>query len=264
MDEKEIKSLERRARALMASRAISPARMDVVHSLMQNESLAPGERYLAIIDLIKNNPEKKVKRTEKDSRIRNRRQQAPEACSDIKRGATREDVSDLYAPTESFRYIGDILRRYGHLKLFKIRYLVHRNNRFGIGFKKRIIPSKRLVKIFNDLWERQNAVADRLSRVMTDLLEDPSERSPQAFNYLRIISKWLLTAPLVKYRYDEIKWMERVHFEREFRSYAMKYFSIKKIDPLLKEALIEKVEERIRLHGDPGMAEGGKIGRAHV
>lgn len=253
MDDSEIRNLERKARALIAGRDIPPSRMEVVRSLLNNESLNPEERYLSIIDLIKDCPGKKPRRIKRERAVQGdqRTASAPrESESTVVRHASRSDVADLYAPLESSEGIDRIGRKYEHLKLFKKRYLVHRDNRFGIGFRKRMIPTKRLLGVFTEVVGYQESITEKLGRVLNDILEDEGEKDPTVFNYIVFVRKWLLHQPLVKYRYNEIKWMERHQFEREFRNYIVTYYMVKKIDPKVKEMLLDRINGRLRSMAD--------------
>ena len=59
MDQNEIKTLERRAKAMLLSKDIPSGKMKVVRALLNNDSVEPAEKYGAIIDLIKEYPERK-------------------------------------------------------------------------------------------------------------------------------------------------------------------------------------------------------------
>ncbi len=250
MKENEVRNLERKARALIAGKDIPKSRMDVVRALLVNETLNPEERYLSIIDLIKSCPDKKARRPERGRIVAADSRQWIAAGTDEPRAA-RDDVADLYSPLESSENVDAILQKYRHLKLFRKRYLVHRNNRFGIGFRKRLIPTRRLQGIFSMIYGYQEELSSALSKVMNRILEDENEKDPTLFNYVKLLRKWLSSAPMIKYRYDELKWMERHQFEREFRSYAATFFSVKKIDARVKESILEGVTRRLRPADDP-------------
>ena len=66
------KRVERRARAMLISKDIPTQKMDVVRSLMNNDSLETFEKYSAIIDLVQSCPEKKVKRYDDDHKVKTR------------------------------------------------------------------------------------------------------------------------------------------------------------------------------------------------
>ncbi len=257
-----LKSLERRVNILLNSREIPEARMDVVKSLMNDPTIHHQERYRAVIELIQKCPDKKVSRNRRvernggkdSSRTGNRKNDTDTEKVDEKKSVI---YSDYFSPTETAYYLERLTGNYRRLKLFKRRYLVHRNNRFGIGIRKRLIPSKRLIRAFALLADTQDSLLERLSAAILAILDDEKIEDPTHFNYLRLVRKWLLDTPLVRHRYADIKWMERQHFDREISSYVMNFLSFQKIDPKEKEGTLLQLENKLREMPDLAKEETG-------
>lgn len=152
--------------------------------------------------------------------------------------------------TETSFYIDDLYKKYKLFKFFKIRYLVRRNNRLSIGFKKHLIPTKRLLKALLEIYAVQDLLLSRLSVIIMDILNDESIDDPTCFNYLRIIRAWLIERPLSKQSYDAIRWMERANFEREFKSYLYNAFSFRRLSKETKERIIKQIEDKLPLMAD--------------
>ncbi|OHD63031.1 MAG: hypothetical protein A2176_09430 [Spirochaetes bacterium RBG_13_51_14] len=240
------KKIERRARAMLISKDIPPHKQEVVRSLMNNRQLKSEEKYRAIYDLIQNCPDKKV--------VFHHEEVAPPEPVKTRKTSrdkkTRPPGQELFAPTETSYYVDDIYEKYYNLKLFRKRYLVHRNNRVGIGIRKRIIPAKSFLKLMNYIAEVQGGLAGRLVIIMMDMLKDPAADDPTVFNYLRLIRRWMTEVPLVHLRYDAVKWMERVQFEREMRNWITWFFSFLKLDGEVREKILIEVENRLRMMDD--------------
>jgi hypothetical protein len=154
------------------------------------------------------------------------------------------------SPTGTSYYIDDLARKYRPLKLFRKRHLARRNNRLGLGFRKRLIPSRRMIRLLDDISDMQEKILTRLSPILTDILNDESVEDPTCFNCLRTIRSWLLENPLGSRDYDSVKWMERADFERIFRRYLTECFAHRRISGELKERLILEVETRLRAQPD--------------
>ena len=239
----ELKKLERRATAMLLDKEIPPATMEIVRSMIHNNEIMPEERYRAIIELVQSCPDRAVKEPVSTRRIsRNKRNKAVPPKKDIVEEAPAYD-----APTETSYFINDIHARYRHLKLFKKRYLVHRNNRIGIGVRKRLIPGKRMLKILREVVSVQENIISRLTVLLHEILNDEYIDDPLIFNYMRNIRRWLLDQPLVKYPYDSLKWMERQTFERELKAYVVNYYSFLKLDGQTRESIILMMENKLRM-----------------
>jgi hypothetical protein len=242
----EIKKLERRAKAMLLDKDIPPAKMDVVRSLLNNSEIAPWERYGAIISLIQTCPDKprpkqRAERVEIKSSRAVRRSPSSEEAHEQRRAVVLEPGSI---------FVNLLYAKYRNLRLFKKRYLIHAPNRLGIGIRKRLIPSKRMLSVIGAVIAAQEAILARLSALMQSMLEDPSLEEPIVFNYLRRFRDWMIATPLVQYSYDSIKWMDRGAFEDELKDFVVPFFSFLKLPAETRELIILQVENRLRAADD--------------
>jgi hypothetical protein len=240
----ELRKIERKAKALMLNKDIPKGKMDAVRSLINNSNIDNRERYTTIIDIIKDCPDKPVPKIAAKEPPATRAKPSQLKIDPIK------DEAVNYLPTETSYYIDDLNRKYKYLRIFKKRYLAHRNNRFGIGFRKRLIPAQKLLKILKCISESQEKIIQRLSPLLTDILNDENIDNPVHFNYLRAFRKWMMDTPLASYNFDSIKWMERNNFEREFKNYIINFYSFLKMETGKHEELIELIEIKLRESDD--------------
>ena len=239
-DPSDIRRLERRAKSMLMDKEIPQPKMELVRSLLTNQDLLPGERYSAIISLIQSCPNKKAPRPQ------NARIEVP--------GRKSQRAQDVEIPAEpkhpgpemSSAFIGHLQWKYRDLKLFKKRYLIHANNRLGIGFKKRLIPTKRCMKVFREMVAFQEEVLSSLSAVMLAILKDETIQDPVDFNYLRLIRRWMLETPLVEYQYDTIKWLDRNAFESELKNFVLPFFAFQKVSIERREHILQTIETMLR------------------
>lgn len=223
-DAKTTVSKEQEARRLLAEKDIAPGTMKAVQTLLDNNDIGDEERYQAVIDLIQSSPNKK----------RSSRQQG----STVPR--------ELFGPTETSYYVDGIRRQYRHLRLFKKKWLVKRDNRFGFGFRKRLIPSKTLLSFFNALAQLQERMLDPLTDVFQALLEDDEFDDTRTFNYLRAIRRWLMKAPFIDIDFDRLKMQERYHFERQLKDYVITFLSFQKLSLEVRESILLTLERGLR------------------
>jgi len=240
-NKEDIKKIERRARALLTSKEIPPHKQEVVRTLMNNRQLRPGEKYQAIIELVQSCPDKKtvLYRSEAPRPVPARKKKTPAE-------AQKPAPDPASAPTETSYYVDYLYRKYRPLKLFRKRFLTHRNNRIGIGFRRRLVPTKQLIRVMKYLAEVQGVITARLSVFMMEIIKDPEEIDPVVFNHLRLIRKWLAEMPLIHLNYDVIKWMERPQFDRELKTWACWFYSFLKLEGELRERIILESEIRLR------------------
>jgi hypothetical protein len=127
--QEDIKKIERRARSLLVNKEIPPQKQEVVRTLLNNKRLDPLEKYRTIIDIVQTCPDKKP--------VLYHGADAVPPAPDRKKRGVAETVSrpapSLSAPTETSYFVDDLLRKHAAAGLFRKRYLVHRNNRLGIG-----------------------------------------------------------------------------------------------------------------------------------
>ncbi|MFH0977267.1 MAG: hypothetical protein V1874_15920 [Spirochaetota bacterium] len=226
----EIEKIEKRARALLLNKDIQPDKMDIVYSLIRNNSLSREEKYSAVIDIIKLCPDKK-----------------PQKKTEIKTEPRNINALTIAA---SGRHVNELYQKYKLLKLFKKRYLIHSNNRLGIGIQKRLIPGKRLLKALREIVSLQEKILSRLPDILMAILRDENIDDATHFNYLRIFRRWMMETPIIKYDSYEIKWMTPAHIESELQSYITNFFSFLKLDIETKEQILLAVENKLRQMDD--------------
>jgi hypothetical protein len=246
ISQEELKRIERRARAMLTSKEIPPHKQEVVRTLMNNRQLRPEDKYQAIIELVQSCPDKKVILYH-DEGVK------PEPAKKqkiVKADEAQQKAPELSAPTETSYYVDELHGKYRRLRLFRKRYLVHRNTRLGIGMRKRLVPSKNMLKVIKYLTEVQSIMAARLVVIMMEILKDPGVEDPVIFNYLRLMRKWMVESPLLQLKYDMIKWMERAQFDRELRSWVTWFFSFLRLEAEMRERIMAEVEKRLRTLDD--------------
>jgi len=131
-DKKEIKKLERRAKFLLVSKEILPEKMKIVRSLLNSGSLEQEEKFTAVIDLLLHCEDKKEPSQLKKPLMK--KVQVEDLLSDR--------AVFFSGPTETSLYIDEIHKKYRRFGFFKKRRLAYKNNRIGLGFRKRLVPSK--------------------------------------------------------------------------------------------------------------------------
>ena len=227
------KRIEKKAKVLLLNKDIPPDKMSIVHSLLNNSSLSKEEKYSAVIDIIKFCPDK----TRQKKRI-----------TKIESGTSV--IKNFFAPVESSIFINQLFNKYKSTKLFRKRYLIHVNNRLGIGIQKRLIPGKRLMKALREIISFQEKILTRLPDILMEILKDENIDDASHFNYLRILRRWMLETPIIKYDMYEIKWMTPAHIGAELESYITNFFSFQKIDIETKEQILLISENKLRLLSD--------------
>ena len=232
MPRKDDTKIEKKAKILLLNKDIPQDKMDIVRSLIYNNSLTREEKYSAVIDIIKFCPDKKI--------------QNPKPI----KTETTETIQKFFAPAESSQFVNQLYLKYKPTKLFKKRYLIHVNNRLGIGIQKRLIPSKRLLKVIRDIVSYQEKILSRLPDILMSVLKDETIEDATHFNYLRIFRRWMMETPIIKYYLYEIKWMSPGHIETELQSYITSFYSFYKLDIETKEQIILLVENKLRLLND--------------
>jgi hypothetical protein len=262
MDQKEIKTLERRAKAMLLSRDIPAGKMKVVRALLHNDSVGTVEKYSAIIDLIQQYPEKKTS-DRPHGKVHVRHDSAVGAGVLFDAG-----MAEPFGPELSPVNVNMLHRKYRHLKLFRKRYLIHSSNRLGIGIKKRLIPTRRLFRVFQDIETFQARILKRLPSLLHDIVRDEDIKDPVYFNYLRVFSGWMEQLPFSGYSYDSMKWIDRRLFEEALESYCKYYFSFQLLDVETRERMIQLLEQKLRESDDlkklaPGSTEG-KSGKKNL
>jgi len=255
------KRLERQARSLLISKDISASEREQVNSIMKNQNFSPEERFESIIKLISNAPDREFneipdidipeheKADVKNSssiavKKENHRIPAPPVIETLPGEITR--IPQVNGPTETSLYINDINLKYKAHKIFKKRYLVERNNRFGFGFRKRLVPAKKYLEIMQHIHSFQETVLSRIPFILDYILKSSEIETPLEFNYLRSLRKWLLDMPFASMPFSRVKWLEQWGFERELKSYAVNFFSFMRMEQEHRERLMQLTESIIR------------------
>jgi hypothetical protein len=221
--------LEKKAKVLLACKDIPKDKMDVVHSLINNNSLSKEEKYSAVIDIIRLCPDR-----------------LPHKKETKKFEFSTSAIKNYFAPVESSIFVNQLFNKYKSAKLFKKRYLIHVNNSLGIGIQKRLIPGKRLMKVLREIISFQEKILIRLPDILMGILKDETIDDASHFNYLRIFRRWMLETPLIKYDKFEMKWMTPAHIEAELESYITNYFSFQKLDIETREQILLLAENKLR------------------
>lgn len=164
----DIRKLERKAKALMLTKEMPQGKIEVVRSILGNTELLEEERYRAIIEILKNCPDRalpKVRFPEKiDTNV--------ERSGIKKTGIEKKSLfRSQTVPPLPFSELYALYRSYG---LFKKRYFAPSSNRFGITIRRRLIPAKKLLKLFTEIKRFQDVIMGRLPAILTMMLEDRS------------------------------------------------------------------------------------------
>jgi hypothetical protein len=243
LSREELKKLERKAKSFMLTKEIPQGKVEVVRSIMSNSKLLEEERYRAIIELLTNCSDKPRQE------IRPRKIDIQDNEKKLNRRTVVIPKSDSYltgGPVIGSEHINSLYSEFKPLGLFKKRYLAAANNRFGITFKKRLIPVKKFFRLAEDIRTSQDRIMSRLPSIMNMILEDQMIDDPLYFNYLRVFSTWMMEAPFMSLSADRAKWFDQRNFEREIRNWAIQYIAFRETDTSTKEGIILVIETKLR------------------
>ena len=232
------KRLERRAKYMLLSKDIPSSKMDVVKSLLSNDKLLPEEKYGAVIDLVKNCPDKK---TEAEGR---KIETAPKIIT--KKKPSQTFVPVLSGQASSSVFIDELHSKYRHLNIFKKKYLMHSGNWLSLTIKKRLVPSKKFFKLLSEINAHQEKILPRIISVCDMIVADEQITDPVIFNYLRNLSLWLSLTPMSSLDYGKAKWHDAPTFENEFKQYMIFAFSFDLLSIDTKEKIILSFETKLR------------------
>ncbi len=258
------KRLERQARSLILTKDISIDDREKINSLMRNQSMAHEERYTTIINILKKSPDKETSEIEDEEESFNDIKAQVRVKRDISYPSVKKQAASIYTaaqaqirkfpdingPTETKLFINDIYLKFKKYKLFKKKYLVRRDNRFGYGWSKRLIPAKKFTALMNDIKFFQESILFRLPQILERILKEESIETPLEFNYLRQLRRWMIISPFTSLNYDKIKWMEQWDFEKELRSYVINFHSFLRVDTEQRELVLAMVEKFLREEPD--------------
>jgi hypothetical protein len=237
----EAKKIERKAKSLMLTKEIPQGKVDIVRSIMSNAKLFDEERNKAIIELLQNLPDRKPEPQKSPRKV------GIQNSQNIRRSTPFVSSGSPYAgPTQSGLYVSDLYIKYKSKGLFKKRWLINTKSRFGIGFKKRLVPSKKLLRLAREIGSFQDKIITRLPSVITSILDDPMIDSPAVFNYLRAFHRWIMEIPFSNADFEQTKWMDQRHFEQQLKPFCVWYLSFRELDTAAKENIILAVETKLR------------------
>jgi hypothetical protein len=234
LSREELKKLERKAKSLLLSKEIPQGKVDVVRSIMSNKLLLEEERFRAIIELLKNctdKPQIDARKVDLASK------------SSGKKSYNREL---LFGPAPDSSLMKSLFEKRKKAGLFKVRYLAPSTGRLGITFRKRLIPSKKLLQLMREVRNAQDRISVKLPTVLQLLLEDPLIEDASNHNYIRLIQSWIMECPLASLTFEQVKWMDRPNFESEIKSWCLRVFSFFDLDTGTKEGIIQSLEGKLR------------------
>lgn len=239
---KDIKKIERRARAMLTNKQIPSEKMDLVRSLLSNNSLLPEEKYSAIIDLVKSCPDKPVSVTPginaADPFVEKERPK--------RKTVAKSKSAPLFGPTPEAVFINRIYSKYKYTGFFKKKYLFPANNIFRFTVRKRLIPTKKLYKFLHSIRKYQENLSVRIPEILTLILEDDNYDSPVIYNYIKQLYELLQNIPVVSVPLGRAIWMNYPGFERELKEYTKLFLSIMDMDNSTKEQIISTIETKLR------------------
>ncbi len=236
---KDIKKIERRAKSLLLSKDISPEKMEIVRSLLNNKSLLDEERYSAVIELIQTCPDKPVKGPLFTSIELNQKKKRSSKIVEA------SESTPVITPAATNAYIDEILKKYKKYGIFKKRYLIRSGNKIGFWFKKRLIPTKKLLKILGEVAHFRDTTFSLIDEVLVSILQDDAFTDIASFNYLSKLKTHIPTITLSRYSFDTIKWMEREDFERELKDFTSGFLSYSMLPVETKEHIINVFENAV-------------------
>lgn len=222
--------LRQKAHYLVANREIPDDKRTMIENLMDDKAPDQEGRYKAVIDILEKAPPR-------------------DSVTGIRDAASADDnrkTRSIIEPVESSIYVENILQKYRATGLLKKRYFARRNNRFGIGCRKRCIPSKKLLSAINEITSYQEQVSQYLPEIFNAVLNDPEIQDPTGFNYLRVFRKWMVSPLFRGATVDTVKWMERHHFEKELRDFVYYLYSFVRMEAETIESVIDLVDQSIR------------------
>ncbi len=239
----DIKALKRKAKALLLTKDIPAGKMDIVRAILANDRILEEEKYNAIIELVKNYPDKPVK---------------PVAPGKVEvKGEEYKRQEEYNSKNTSYLY-----QKYKHTKLFKKRLLVHANNKFGIGFLRRLVPSPRFLKLSQKLSELHYSLRQRLYRVLCDIVNDQSISDPKIFNYCVVLYNALASSCLADKQYIELKWTRPEGFKQLLSPYMNSMLKLSLCDVPTKEAIIQLIDQKLR--GSQDLAKSDTMNKKNL
>jgi len=249
---------------MMMTRDIPLRDREHLNSIMKDTQIPPEERYKRIIKLISDYPEKEFAEIPDDDELSDSVDR-PEPLNTVRRkpAAAREKNSssqavlplsqngeerhpDINGPTDTKLFINEIYARYRKFRFFRKRYLVDKNNMFGIGIDRRLIPTAKFLTVMKDIRSFQEKALSRLPLILEKILGSETIESPLEYNYLRVFRRWMFNTPFATLPMSRIKWMNHWGFERELRGYVASYQSFLKMPLEHRERVLNLIESVLR------------------
>ncbi|MFW6365543.1 MAG: hypothetical protein ACOC2H_03590, partial [Spirochaetota bacterium] len=240
------KRIERRAKNMILNKEIPYSKMEAVRSLLKNSGLSSNEKYSAVIQLIKDCPDKPVMLEKEPSPRISARTETTAPVQSQRSTMKQQQLPPSIQPSASSTYVDQVHEAYRPYNLFRKRYLIHTDNILKFWFKKRLVPNRRFFKVMGTIVSYQEKILYRLPAIMKAIVEDPEIEDPTVYNYLRILRKWMLDNPFIKLGYSATSWLDSRHFESELANYIQHYFGFHSLDAELKEFIILTVENKVR------------------
>lgn len=260
------KKLERQARSLLHTKDISLSEKEKINSIMKKQDMFPEQKYSAIIQLIKNAPDREIveieeseepvetaaarfHETKKNAAVRRPRKtgQRPQAAVINPLSADSEERHpDINGPTDTKLFINEIYAAYRKYKFFRKRYLVEKNTWLGIGLEKRLIPSKKFIMAMKDIHSFQEKLLPRLATMLEYILKSDHIEDPLEYNYLRGFRRWMFNTPFSSIPFSRIKWMDHWGFERELKVYVRYYHSFLRMPSEHRDRVLGLAESILR------------------
>lgn len=235
---------------MLLNRDIPSSKMEVVRSLLANDKLLPEEKFGAVIDLVKNCPEKKRigdgLRVETAGRKKIQRPVQSHSSPSLLSGLSASSV-----------FIDELYSKYSHTGIFRKKYLLHSGKWFRLSVKKRLVPSRKFFRLLSEISAAQEKILPRISTVCDMIVADPEASDPILYNYLRALSGWLSMTPFAGLDYSAVKWFDVPAFENELRHYFSRAFSFFLLSVDVKEKIILGFENRLRSMPDLIKEESG-------
>ena len=245
MSIEQAKKLERKVKYLLDTKEIPPPMMEAVRSLMKNDDLLREERAKAIISLVENCKDKRpiISKKSKDSL-----EVKPKITRKKRKKSKKEtfDGQNDIHPTHTSYYIDRLFKKYKKSQLFVKKYLIREDNRIGFAIRKRLVPSKKLLKLLKQIFVLQRECASKLLLGMDNLLEDTTVENPLLFNYLKMLNSWLSIEPLSSRRSSDIIHLDRDVFDKEFSEWISGYYFMQEISPDDREFIFKGLNTRLQ------------------
>ena len=248
MGQEQAKKLERKVKYLLDTKEIPPPIMDAVHTLMKNDDLLREERAGAIISLLENCKDKRptvIPKVKVKEKVKNSLRVKPKIVHKKSKRETFDGQNDIH-PTHTSYYVDRLYKEYKKSQLFVKKYIIREDNRIGFSIRKRLVPSKKLLKLLKQIFVLQRECASKLLLGMDNLLEDTNVENPLLFNYLKILNSWLSIEPLSSIKSSDIIHLDRDVFDKEFSEWISGYYLMQEITPSDREFIFKGLNTRLQ------------------